>query len=340
MLCSILQLPKRPVAWRSTALFLALTLTSACSGNQTSAGDSTQLPVISAETTAPSPAPTSAAPNTTETTAEVDLNELPLPGSAAELAQQISEVELAIVDPETPVEQLSSLGRRQQALYQLLDIQRDWVPEVEAGIDPTLKTVFDQNWQAKQALTSLVGTERVHSSLPAWRLVEPDPADELLGHYKAAEGATGIDWEYVAAINLVETRMGRIEGVSTAGAVGPMQFLPTTWNECCEGDPTNTSDAIRGAAKYLTDRGGPSDMDKAILGYNNSQFYVDAVKAYADVLRVDERSYYAYHGWEVYFQTSEGLILMPSDYEESEEVPVGEWLKENPNTAFPDGYNK
>ncbi len=33
-------------------------------------------------------------------------------------------------------------------------------------------------------------------------------------------------WYYLAAINLIETRMGRIDGLSTAGAQGPMQFLP------------------------------------------------------------------------------------------------------------------
>ncbi len=95
---------------------------------------------------------------------------------------------------------------------------------------------------------------------------------------QAAEDATGIEWEYLAAINLVETRMGRINGVSTAGAVGPMQFLPSTWAECCEGDPTIAADAIMGAGQYLLDRGGPLDMDRAILGYNNSKNYVTAVQ--------------------------------------------------------------
>ena len=67
----------------------------------------------------------------------------------------------------------------------------------------------------------------------------------LLGHYAEAEQLTGIPWYWLAAIHLQETRMGRIEGVSTAGAVGPMQFLPTTWARCCVGDPTSTRERDR-----------------------------------------------------------------------------------------------
>ena len=69
-----------------------------------------------------------------------------------------------------------------------------------------------------------------------------------IADYRAAEAATGIDWYWLAAIHLQETRMGRIIGTSSAGAVGPMQFLPTTWARCCTGDPTVTRDAIIGAA--------------------------------------------------------------------------------------------
>jgi len=67
-------------------------------------------------------------------------------------------------------------------------------------------------------------------------IVAPPPADELLGHYRAAGDEFGVDWTYLAAIHLVETRMGRIRGTSTAGAHGPMQFMPATWDAYGEGD--------------------------------------------------------------------------------------------------------
>ena len=55
------------------------------------------------------------------------------------------------------------------------------------------------------------------------------PAAELLADYNAAAQATGVGWQYLAAVHLVETRMGRIRGTSAAGAEGPMQFLPSTF---------------------------------------------------------------------------------------------------------------
>ena len=67
--------------------------------------------------------------------------------------------------------------------------------------------------------------------LPAWRIIQPEPAANLLNYYRKAEAATGIEWEVLAAVNLVETGMGRIDGTSVANAQGPMQFLPTTWAE-------------------------------------------------------------------------------------------------------------
>ena len=88
-------------------------------------------------------------------------------------------------------------------------------------------------------------------TLPAWQIVPPLPAEQLLAYYHEAEAATGVPWYFLASINLVETRMGRIHGLSTAGAQGPMQFLPSTWAACCTGDIEDAHDAIVGAATYL-----------------------------------------------------------------------------------------
>ena len=68
---------------------------------------------------------------------------------------------------------------------------------------------------------------KLSSTLPAWRIVRPAPADELLDAYRDAEAEFGIPWRYLAAINLVETGLGRIRGTSIAGAQGPMQFMPS-----------------------------------------------------------------------------------------------------------------
>ena len=85
-----------------------------------------------------------------------------------------------------------------------------------------------RNVDARRQLTAIVASA-LKDTLPAWRIEPPAPADELLGYYRKAEAATGVGWNYLAAINLVETGLGRIVGVSHAGAQGPRQFLPSTF---------------------------------------------------------------------------------------------------------------
>ena len=153
------------------------------------------------------------------------------------------------------------------------------------------------------------------TSLPPWRIVAPAPVDELLGYYKEAEADLGVPWYYLAAIHLVETRMGRIRGNSEANAQGPMQFLPATWEQYGNGgDIQSNKDAIAAAARYLKRNGAPGDMRNAVWNYNHDFRYVDAVLAYGDRMRDDERAYYGYHQWQVYYVTTVGDIWLPEGY--------------------------
>ncbi len=169
--------------------------------------------------------------------------------------------------------------------------------------------------------------------LPAWAIVEPEPVDTLLAHYAEAEELTGIAWYWLAAIHLQETRMGRIQGVSSAGAVGPMQFLPTTWAVCCSGDPLDTRDAIIGAATYLAQSGGPDDMAAAVYQYNPNDGYVAVVTAYAESLRDQPELYAGYHGFQVFFGTSAGTVRLPVGYAEVEPIDAATYLAANPHDA-------
>lgn len=270
---------------------------------------------------------TSAAPTTTSTIAP---DEQQLPASPAELATALTEAETMVRTSDDP----APWGRRQQQLYRLLSANRDWAPDAIAGVDPSVRSAVELNWDARQNLSALVTSVSLSSVLPAWRIRAPLPADELVALYREAEDQTSIPWEYLAAINLVETRMGRIEGLSAAGATGPMQFLPSTFAECCEGDPNVDRDAIIGAGVYLAIRGGPDDMDRALRGYNNSSRYVDAVTAYATVLETDPDAYAGYHAWDVYFLSSAGLIRMPVGYNESEPVDAATWIASNPQAVI------
>jgi murein DD-endopeptidase MepM/ murein hydrolase activator NlpD len=110
----------------------------------------------------------------------------------------------------------------------------------------------------------------------------------LLNIYQGCGTQYGIPWEVLAAINRIETAFGTNLNVSTAGAVGWMQFLPSTWeaygvdaNGDQRKDPYNPWDAICAAARYLRAAGGAEDLRTAIFAYNHADWYVDEVLLYA-----------------------------------------------------------
>ena len=151
--------------------------------------------------------------------------------------------------------------------------------------------------------------------LPDWRIVKPPPAAELLRHYRYAARRVGVPWQHLAAIHLVETRMGRIRGVSSAGALGPMQFLPTTWELYGEGgDIQDPRDAIVAAARLLRANGAPGDMAGAVWHYNPSDNYVGAVMRYAEQLRRSPESYRGYWHWQVLYAHQRGTYVLDHGY--------------------------
>ncbi|HEX8065768.1 MAG TPA: lytic murein transglycosylase [Thermoleophilaceae bacterium] len=113
----------------------------------------------------------------------------------------------------------------------------------------------------------------------------------LLPIYQAAGIQYGIRWEILAAINEIETDYGRNLNVSSAGALGWMQFMPATWraygvdaNKDGKRDPYNPVDAIFAAARYLKASGGDKDVKRAIFSYNHAGWYVDSVLLRAKLL--------------------------------------------------------
>ncbi len=110
----------------------------------------------------------------------------------------------------------------------------------------------------------------------------------LLPIYQACGTEYGIPWEVLASINKIETGFGTNLNVSSAGAVGWMQFLPSSWeafgldaNGDGRKDPYNPVDAICAAAHYLKIAGGANDLYDAILAYNHADWYVQEVLLYA-----------------------------------------------------------
>ncbi|MDT0611823.1 lytic transglycosylase domain-containing protein [Streptomyces lancefieldiae] len=169
---------------------------------------------------------------------------------------------------------------------------------------------------------------RAESGIPGTVLRAYRAAEKSVGR---TDPGCRLPWELLAAIGKVEsgqarggavdrfgTTLGRITGPALDGrgfalirdtdggvhdgdtvydrAVGPMQFLPSTWarwgadgNGDGRSDPNNIFDAALAAGHYLCagernlSRAG--DLDQAILSYNHSRSYLALVRHWLDFYR-------------------------------------------------------
>jgi membrane-bound lytic murein transglycosylase B len=289
-------------------------------GGATTAADPapTTAPSGDATTSEPattaSPTTTTAAPTTTTTGPRAPTrHEVAADPEPAALAAVVVAAEAAIHDPATAEADVAAWALAQQTAYRVVGDDPTLLPAVVAELPPDLQAAATANATASEQLFGLV-TPR--PALPDWRIETPPPPAELLAVYQAAADAEGLDWTYLAAIHLVETRMGRIRGLSEAGAQGPMQFLPSTWEAYgAGGDIEDPGDAIHAAARYLRAAGAPDDMDGALFAYNHSDRYVMAVQAYASVMRADPSAYTAYWHWQVFYRLEGGDVVLPEGWE-------------------------
>ena len=259
-----------------------------------------------------------------------------VPHSAQETAAQLVRVEAALRDPATSQSVLPDLGHQQQVIYRVLSADSTRSAAVLAALPPRWQSVAERHLAARREFLRMsrgLGPSR----LPAWRIIQPEPADQLLRYYRKAEAATGIEWEVLAAVNLVETGMGRIDGISVANAQGPMQFLPTTWAEAGigVGDIRNPHDAIQAAARYLVRRGGLQNIRQGLWGYNNSDYYGRAVLMYASLMKEDPRAYIGFYHWEIHFNSALGDLWLPVGYAQNQPIAVATFLERNPGSRSP-----
>jgi membrane-bound lytic murein transglycosylase B len=251
-----------------------------------------------------------------------------LASDPAQLADDLVADELALHAPSTAEPALIAAAHRQQAAYRAIGRHPQWDAITRPRIPPSLLDVYDRNVDARRQLTAMTP---VRATLPAWRVEPPAPADELLGYYHQAESESGVGWNYLAAINLVETRFGSIEGASTAGAQGPMQFLPATFATYGGGgDIHSPRDSIMAAGRYLAANGFANDRDHAIYRYNHANEYVRAVNQYAALIAADPAAFAGYYRWDVYCSTTAGDVLLPIGYAATSPIPVGEYLATHP----------
>jgi hypothetical protein len=137
------------------------------------------------------------------------------------------------------------------------------------------------------AASSSAGASAGYAPITATNLPESLRALYMRG---AAAECPGLPWNVLAGIGQVETDHGQNKNISSAGAMGPMQFMPATWAEYGidgdgdgQADILNQSDAIYSAAHYLCANGGASSagLYQAIFAYNHSDYYVNTVLAVA-----------------------------------------------------------
>ena len=141
------------------------------------------------------------------------------------------------------------------------------------------------------ATADLLGAGGPGADRGGGRCRQPATYREL--YIAAATTCRGLGWPLLAAIGQVESNHGRNAGVSSAGARGPMQFLPSTFAAVgVDGDGDgladidNPFDAVYSAARYLCEsgagRGTPEALHDAVFAYNHSEEYVRTVLALAD----------------------------------------------------------
>ena len=227
------------------------------------------------------------------------------------LATEIERAQRTIDDPSATPADLQQAARVEQLAFRKLAARRPLRGPTLARLSPNARSAAKAALRAAASLAAIVPSER---QFPKWRIVAPPPVQRLLGYFQGAAGRYHIPWQYLAAIELVETRMGRIRGLSPAGAKGPMQFEPATWAEYGHGSINSQHDSIMAAARFLAANGGRRRIGGALFHYNPSRSYVVAVESYAREMRRDPRAFYGYYSWQVLYQTMKGTFLLPVGY--------------------------
>jgi cell wall-associated NlpC family hydrolase len=154
--------------------------------------------------------------------------------------------------------------------------------ETEPALVPVAVSSAPTSGNAGASLTPVNAT--AWAKLSTLLTVGDRPPAVLIPIYKAAGHRYHVPWAVLAAINSIETNYGRNMSTSSAGAIGWMQFMPSTWaaygvaaGRHSVPNPYDPHDAIFSAARYLAANGAAHNLRKAIFAYNHATWYVDEV---------------------------------------------------------------
>jgi hypothetical protein len=241
-------------------------------------------------------------------------------GSAHQLASDINSAQNVIDDRASPNGDLAHAGLLEQLATGALERETSSARHATLVLlSARAAAAIRTDLAASAALSRLTVPRR---RFPPWRIVQPAGSQTLLGYFREAQSRFRVRWQYLAAIEFIETRFGRIFGPSSAGAQGPMQFLPATWARYGHGNIENQRDAILAAARYLVANGAPNKMATALYRYNHSTDYVAAVQKYAGLMREDPLAYGGYYNWKVLYARGHGVFVLPVGYPRVRPQPV------------------
>jgi len=256
------------------------------------------------------------------------------PSTPGEAARVLVAATRVVDDAGSSADELAVAGHAEQLAVREAARRPAWDDRVARRLPPPLRADLRDNVAARRALRSMHPTRPsdLATELPAWRIVTPPPAERLRRWYVEAERRHGVDWEVLAAVHLVETVFGRIRGTSSAGAQGPMQFLPPTWDLYGQGgDIHDHHDAILAAARLLEANGFATDPGGALRHYNDHPAYVEGVLRHAAVMKRRPSALLGYHAWQVHYLTRSGYVWLEEGYAERRPVPVDDHLREHPD---------
>jgi Transglycosylase SLT domain len=277
----------------ATALLLA-----GCASSDTDGPDERPSAPGRAQAPPPPPAPDEPIPRDADRLAER------LTATTASLYEAIDRWRTA-GDPRGPTpEEVTLHALHQQRIHLLLTSRVQLAPRVIARLPDRLARDLRTTIRTRRGLARLTPPvpRRRFRTGPAL------PAGVLLAYYREAQRRFDVAWPVLSAVNFVESAFGRLRNESVAGAQGPMQFIPSTWDAYgMGGDVRDPHDAILGAANYLHASGAPRDYARALYAYNPSPAYVAAVLGYVRQIRRDPRAYFAYHSWQVFVRTPSGV---------------------------------
>lgn len=201
-----------------------------------------------------------------------------------------------------PPDDVTLWALQQQRIHLLLTPRERLARQVVALLPARAAAHLEATFRARR------GLGKITPATPGrYRTGAPEPPARLLAHYRRTQRRFDVGWPVLAAINFVESAFGRLRNSSAAGAQGPMQFIPSTWEAYgLGGDINDPRDAILGAANYLHANGAPGRLRNALYRYNPSDLYVNAVLAYAERIRRDANAFLAYYSWQVFVRVPGG----------------------------------